>query len=75
MDGEGAAPLDLFAAQAALLAERAVLIAELGLDGGANLADQRALAGAAKEARKRGTSKQAKTTEAPLMARRSLRCV
>ena len=74
---EGAAgpPLDLAAAQAALLADRATLIAELGLDGGAALGDQKVLAAAAKEARKRGAAKQAKTAHVPVMARRSLRCV
>jgi len=68
------APLDLAAAQAALLAERATLIQELGLDGGAALGEQKAVAAAAKEARKRGAVKQAKAAPAaPLMARRSLR--
>ncbi len=68
MEGEG-----LAAIQAQLLNERSKLIVELGLDGG--LAEQKQIAGAAKEARKRGAAaKKDKSSSAePVMARRSLR--
>ena len=59
--------------QADLLAERQKLIVELGLDGG--LAEQKGLAAAAKVASKRGKVKNAEKPTAPLVARRSLRCV
>ncbi len=62
----------LAAIQAQLLNERSKLIVELGLDGG--LAEQKQMAGAAKEARKRGAAKKDKSSSAePVMARRSLR--
>ena len=62
----------LAAIQAQLLTDRNKLIVELGLDGG--LAQEQSTL-AANAARKRGAKKKEKSTEAPTMARRSLRCV
>ena len=66
-EGEG-----LAAIQAQLLTDRNKLIVELGLDGG--LAQEQSTL-AANAARKRGAKKKEKSTEAPTLARRSLRCV